>query len=135
MWRELKSLTDNKPNNHTSNITDNSRALVSQRQRANVLMNMHKSVSSLNLTKEDRGVKRIINRTLCTLEVTNGTWNGFTISEARASLSHLNPSNAACPDKINPRLPRHLAQGGFVPAIAFQHILGVDVNSTMQAGR
>ena len=58
-------------------------------------MNMHKSVSSLKLTKEDRGVKWIHNRKLRTLEATNGTWPGFTTSEVRTALSNHNPSKAA----------------------------------------
>ena len=53
MWRVLKSLTDNNSNN-TCIITDNGRASVRQRQKANAFKNMYKSVSSLNLTKEDR---------------------------------------------------------------------------------
>ena len=81
---------------------------MSQRQMASALINMYKSVSSLKLTKEDRGVKRIFNQTLRTLEVTNGTWPDFTTSEVRAALSSLNPSKAAGTDKINPRNLRHL---------------------------
>ena len=71
MWRVLKSLTNN--NNNTHNITDNGKDCVSQRQKANAFMNMYKSVSSLNLAKEDRCVKGIFKRTLWTLEATNGT--------------------------------------------------------------
>ena len=52
MWRVLKSLTDDKPNNYISIITDNGRACVSQPQKANAFMNIHYSVSSLKLTKE-----------------------------------------------------------------------------------
>ena len=82
---------------------------VSQRQKANVFMNMNKSVSSLNLTKEDWGGKRIRNGTLLTLEVTNGTRSDITTSEVRAALSNHNPSKAAGPDKVHPRLIRHRA--------------------------
>ena len=57
---------------------------------------------------EDRGVKRILSRTLLTLEVTNGTWPGFTNSEVRAAPTNLNASRAAGPNKINLRLLRHL---------------------------
>ena len=71
-------------------------------------MNMHMSVSSLKLTKEDRGVKRIHNRALQILEVTNGTWPGFTNSEVREDLSNLNPSMAAGSDKVYLRLLHHL---------------------------
>ena len=53
MWQVLKSLTDNKSNNNTRIITDNGRACVSQRQKANAFMNMCTSVSSLKLTKEE----------------------------------------------------------------------------------
>ena len=101
MWQVLKSLTDNKPNNNTHTITDNGRACMSQSKKANAFMNMYKSVSSLNFTKEDWGVKRILNRTLRTLEVNNGNWSGLATSENRADFSNLNPSKAADPDKIH----------------------------------
>ena len=46
MWQVMKSHTDNKPNNNNTHIiTDNGRAYVSQRQKANALMNMYQSVS------------------------------------------------------------------------------------------
>ena len=77
-------------------------------KHVNMYINMYKSVSSLNITKEDRGVKRTPNRTPWTLEVTNGTWPCFTTSEVRAALSNINPSKVAGPDKIHPRLLRHL---------------------------
>ena len=90
MWQVLKCLIDNKPNNKTNIIIVNDRACVSQRQKANAFMNMYKSMSSLNLAKEDRGVIRILSRTLRTLEETNVTWPGYTTSEVRVSLSNLN---------------------------------------------
>ena len=107
MWRLPKSLTNNKPSN-TCVVTDSSRACVGQRQKAIAFMNMYKSVSSLKLTKDYRGVKRTLNRTLRTLEATNDTWPGFTTSEVRAALSNLSPSKTACPDKVHPRLLRHM---------------------------
>ena len=97
----------NKPNN-TRIITDNGRACVGERQMANAFMNMYKSTSSLWLTREVLGVKRILCRKLRTLEVTKGTWPGFTTSEVRAALSNLNPSKAAGQEKINQRLLRHV---------------------------
>ena len=66
VWRVLKSLTNNKPNNSYI-ITDYGRACVSQCQKANDILNMHMSVSTLKLTKEYRGVMRIHNRALWTL--------------------------------------------------------------------
>ena len=81
MWLVLKSLTNNKPNNITSIIIDNGRGCVSQPQNANAVMNMYKSVNSLNLTKEDHGAKRILYRTLRSLQVANDTWPGFTTGE------------------------------------------------------
>ena len=104
MWWVLKSLT----NNNTRIITDNGRACVNQCQNANAFINMHKSVSSLKLTMEDRGVKCTLNRTLRTLELANGTWPGFNTSEVRAVLTNLNLSKAAGTEKIHPRLVRHL---------------------------
>ena len=119
MWRVLKRLTDNKPKNNICIITDNAKAYVCQSQKANVFMNMNKSVSSLKLTKEDRGVMRILNRTFQTLEITNGTWPGFTISEFRATLSNLNLSKAADPDEIHQRLLHHMGP----KAVSFQQQL------------
>ena len=81
----LKSLTDNKPSNNTHIITDNGTGCVSHRQKANTFMNMYKSVSSLDLTEEDWGVKRIVNRTLRTVEVANGACPGFTVNEVRSA--------------------------------------------------
>ena len=46
MLRVLKSLNNNKSINNTCIITDNDRACVSQRQKANAFMNMYRSVSS-----------------------------------------------------------------------------------------
>ena len=59
-------------------------------------------------TKEDQGVKHILNLTLQTLEVTNGTWPGFTTSEVRAAISKINPSKVAGPYKVHPKLLHHL---------------------------
>ena len=82
-------------------------------------MNMYKSVSSSNLTKEDRGGKHIHNRTLRTQEVTKGTWPGFTTSEVRAALSNHNPSKALGPDKIHPKHLRNQSP----KAVTFQQQL------------
>ena len=119
---------------------------MSQRQNINAFMNMYKSVSSLNLAKEDRSVKRIFNRTLRTLEVTNGTCPGFTTSEVRAALSNLNPSKAAGPDIIrdfpvtwaqtsSETPPSPGPQGNFVPTTDSQQILGVDIRPTGKNGK
>ena len=58
------------------------------------------------------------------LEVTKGTWPGFTTSEVWATLSHLKSSKAAGPFKTP---PSHTT--------AFQQILGDDILPTGQAGR
>ena len=99
---------DSKPNNNTRNITDNGRTCVSQRQRDNAFMSMYESESSLKLTKKDRGVKHIPNRTLRTLEAANGTWPGFTTSEIRGPLSNLKSSKTTAQNNVHSRFLPHL---------------------------
>ena len=108
MWQVLKILTDDRPSNNTYIITGNGRACVSQRQKANAFVNIYKSVSSLKITKEDRGMKHILGLTLRTLELTMAPVLASPPDKLRAVLSNLTPSKAAGPDKINPRLPGYL---------------------------
>ena len=103
MLRVLIRLADKKLNNNTRIITDNGRACASQCQKANAVMNLHTSVTSLMLTKEDRGVKRTLNRTLRTEKETNDVYPGITTSEIRAALFNLITSKAADKGKVNPR--------------------------------
>ena len=130
----LKSLTDNKPQKNTRIIADNGRACVSQHQKANAFKNMYKSVSTLKLTKEDRGELPIPNRTLRTLEVINGTWPGFTTSEVRADP----------PNSIHQRLweKAKLIEDSFITWApswfsfydSFQQMPGVEIHPTGLAG-
>ena len=115
MRRVLKSLTDN----NTRFIIDNGRAYVSQHQKANAFMNMHKLVSSLKLTKEDRGEKRILNRMLWTLEVAKGTWEAS--PPARSERTSIPQSIKGCRPRQSPsKIPSSFGlPGGFVPNNGF----------------
>ena len=81
MWRVLQKHTDNKPNDNTRITSDNGIACVSQCQKAYAFVNMFTSMTSLRPAKEDGVVKRIFDKTLCTLEVTKCTRHDISDSE------------------------------------------------------
>ena len=108
MWSVLRSLTTTKSQDKARIITDNGATYSSPRQKANAFARLYKNVSRLQIAKDERRKKELLNANLRAINNDEEAGDEFTLSEFDAALQRLNPSKSAGPDNIHPRFLHHL---------------------------
>ena len=83
---------------------------VTNRQKAEAFIAEYAKNSKLTLGKEDRWVKQKMNATLRFRDENDDVTSDFSLREMKAAIASTNPTKAAGPDGINPRLLRYLGE-------------------------
>ncbi|CAI9721515.1 Hypothetical predicted protein [Octopus vulgaris] len=108
MWRVLCSPTNPRREHPARIITEGDKKYVTHLEKANGFARYYQSASSLKIAKEDRGMKGVTNGFLRKHQDDSEISKEFTKSEVAAAINSLNPSKAAGPDYIHPRLLHHI---------------------------
>ncbi|MES9973890.1 MAG: reverse transcriptase family protein, partial [Candidatus Thiodiazotropha sp.] len=108
MWSLYRSLTATSRPDTMKIITDDGQDYVSSRQKANAFARAYQTVSTIKLTKEDRNIKKLLNKNLRQDYLVTEADQLFTVQEVKSAINGLNPAKSPGPDNIHPRFLHHL---------------------------
>ena len=81
---------------------------VSQMKKADGFVKHCRDVRNLKFQKHERVMKKALNCWLSSVVVDPEVCQGLTTDEVKADLRNVNPTKAAGPDKIHPRILHHV---------------------------
>ena len=130
MWSIRSSLTTNRSVPTARILTDNGKAIVSQKQKADGFIRLHRDVSNPKFQKHERDTKKVLIIRLMNELVDPDVCLGFSTDEVKAAFRNINPTKASGLDKIHPCFLHHLSLVSFSPLTYLQQIVGGDKSAS-----